>query len=166
MTARVRIGVAGGNSPFRVLGPGADPDNPLLEDIVFDANFGTMRKLQEGRVTVQSKTFLSFAPPSFVVPMPGWVAREIRVNLVQAPPTGQRFYGLCLGRRQGDDVVWAPYQYTFNDNEQFAKGIGMYTTNSRIGLLNYFSNTYSTSSGTTSTRPVVIDYIVLRNVTG
>jgi len=49
MALRARI-QSGGGSPLRVLLTGANPNNPNIEQVVFDANHSSLRVLQVGRL--------------------------------------------------------------------------------------------------------------------
>lgn len=44
-------------NPFRLLGPGSDPDNPSISDIIFDANNATYLVLQKGSVSTPGSFF-------------------------------------------------------------------------------------------------------------
>lgn len=48
--------VGGGASPLRLLGPGADPNNPSFSDVIFDGNQQPLRVKQKGTV------IMSFGP--------------------------------------------------------------------------------------------------------
>lgn len=166
MSLRVSLG-AGGASPFRVLGPGTDPNNPGIEDIIFDANYGTMRKLQEGRLHVKGKGFAVGSSGSVTYP-PGYLSQSNTALLVAAPPSGKRFYAICHGRRDRDPALprYSPFQVTFASTREFAQGIGCYTSDVRIGALNWYCDIFNVLTGAVTHNDIYVDYLVFRNITG
>lgn len=145
MTLRARLRSDGG-SPLQVLTAGADPNNPGLDEIIFDANHSTLRLLQKGAASVPSADPI---PPFQGGPF-WWQAMTVQIAV--APGAGGRrplIYAMGYEDRgiphasgfpkldPSPGRYVAPFINAFVNEPWEQRGIGIACTPANLWLLNW-----------------------------
>lgn len=161
----------GGAKPFRVLGPGADPDDPDFADIIFDADNATFLVIQEGQFSNVPSAFWegyagTVSPPA---PLVRSVAGKRPIFLCAAPPVpSDPFSTLPYGGFSGyRDLPFRGFLFgPFGGSGNPRGGCGLVVDASGIYPLNWAQTTAISSGGVTTfiPRPISVNYIVLSNV--
>lgn len=149
-------------TPFRLIGPEADPDNPLLSDIIFDANVATYLTIQEGVFSGVTSSFYAYGAGS-----------TTGVPLVK-PVTGKRPLFLCCSDSVSDGLYGGisgyrdlPFRGAISDpiNGDPFGGFGLLTNETHIYPLNFNQTSFISSGGIGQfiPRPRTIRYVVLSN---
>lgn len=153
MALRAAFGPAGG-SPLRMVGPGGNINNPLLSDIVFDANHSPLRVLQSGIILVQSAG--------------SNVPTHLFMNAAAAMPQ-QASAPLIIGlwKHQADaspaNAVWQVPTYNATGS---GTGGGVAVQPNVLWGLNWWKNIFNPATNAFTFQPIYVAYLVLRNRVG
>lgn len=136
MTDTVFVMDCNGASPFRILGPGSDPDNPGFDDLIFDGNQQPLRVKQKGSIYVGVNPGFWDGPGSYA---------GASTPIIDPHPT-KRHLVLANGWAESNtsSVRMLPRQFGYTKTRETSlyyeqEGIGVATDATKVWGLNHYS---------------------------
>lgn len=149
-------------NPFRLLGPGSDPDNPLFSDIIFDSNVATYLTIQEGAFSNVTSSFYAYgAGTAAGVPLVKPVSGRRPLFLCCSDSVSNGLYGGISGYM---DLPFRGWLLAPTSGDPFG-GCGLLVNETHVYPLNFNQTSFISSGGIGQfiPRPRTVRYVVLSN---